>query len=121
MVDTAVAPLVLGTNGGKGNDIANFVHDAGRCKGALLIVLLNKLRKFLRVANLEQVNVLHIPEVVDAHAARPALAQLANVSDGIDPALWIERAIVDYSDRVGQGLRGDPIEPVHNPPIPLNG
>jgi hypothetical protein len=61
-IETALEPLVVvRTYGGKGKDIAHFVHDAGSCKGALLIVLLDKLRKFLRVTNLKQVNVFDIP------------------------------------------------------------
>jgi hypothetical protein len=74
--------------------------------------------KLLGVTDLEQVNVFDIFQVMNAHAARRAPAQLDNPSNGIVPALWIEGAVVDRADGVGKCSSGDSIEPVRCSPLP---
>src|SRR5262249_9899806 len=118
MIEAALEQLVVGTNGGKGMHVADLVDDAGGRKRAVLIVLLDELRKFRGVADLEQMDVLDVPQVVNAHAARRALAQLDDPPDGIAPALRIERAVVDRADRIGQRLRGNSVQTVHAAPSP---
>jgi hypothetical protein len=53
MIETALKPLVAGTYSGKGKHITDLMHDAGSCKRALLVMLLNELGKFFGVTNLE--------------------------------------------------------------------
>ena len=73
MIETALEQLLVGTNHGEGLHIADLADDAGSRERTSLIVQLKRLGEFPGVADLEQVDVLRIPQIVHAHAARRAL------------------------------------------------
>jgi hypothetical protein len=61
-----------------------------------------------------------VPQIMNAYAARRAFTQVGNLSASVRPLLRIERAVIDRADRVGQRLRGDPIQAGHVDISPLN-
>jgi len=61
-----------------------------------------------------------VPRIMNAYSARRAFTQVGNLSASVRPLLRIERAVIDRADRVGQRLRGDPIQAGHVDISPLN-
>src|SRR6185436_8166720 len=110
MIETALEQFIVRTHHGERLYVADAADDAGGRDWAPFIMQLKRVREFLGVADLEQVHVLRIAQIVNAHAAGGALHEIDNAADGVEPSLRIERAVVNGADRVRQRLRGDPLK-----------